>query len=245
MSTRLQWILSTAAGSCCAFVSFPLGQRFFRAFAPESIADIRVDRLPEHLRPDTLPPWMDLPTYESLYQFALISHIPALLVFGAILGAAHWLVLRRLLPGAWKWIVATAVGFAAILVLEAVQPHLVIGPTSGPVEPLVIVLGGGSLAGLFQWLFLGRQASVDWRYIVLWIGGLVLGVALAVPVMIGIGKVFGGAIHRLEAVAPHLSWGIELALFGLILGAVAGWLSSRGLREIFTRARETAGDQPT
>lgn len=242
MSTRSQWIVSTAAGFCCAFISFPLGERLSRKFAPQSIADIEMTRLPEHLRPETLPPWMDLPTYETLYQFGLLMHIPALLVFGAILGTAQYLVLRRFLPRAWLWIVATAIGFAAILVVEAVQPHIVIGPTSGPVEPIMIVLGGGSLAGLLQWFYLRREAISDWRYLAFWVGGLVLGVVLAVPVTIGIGTVFGDAIRRLAAVEPHLSWGIEIAVFGLVFGAVAGWISSRGLREIFAGAQRAVAN---
>lgn len=243
MSLRLQWLLVTASGFCCAFVSFPLGERLSRAFAPSSIADIEFDQIPEHLRPEALPPWMDLPTYEALYQFNLLVHIPALLVFGAIVGAAQYLVLRRLLPRAWIWIISTAIGFAAILVLEAVERHIVIGPTSGPVEPVMVVLGGGILAGFLQCLYLRRHSSSDWWYLLFWVVGLVLGVVLAVPVMIGIGMVFGDAIRQLEAAAPHVSWGIEIGLFGLIFGAVAGLVSSRGLREMFTRRQETARAQ--
>ncbi len=241
MSTRSQWIASTAAGFCCAFVSFPLGQRLSRIFAPASVADIEIGQLPQHLRPEALPAWLDLATYEELYRFGLTMHIPALLIFGAILGAAQYLVLRRLLPQAWPWIVATAIGFPTILVLEVVERHIVIGPTRGPVEPILIVFGGGSLAGLLQWLYLRRQAISDWRYPAFWVGGLVLGVVLAVPAVMGIGTVFGGAIRRLEAAAPHVSWGIEIALFGLIVGAVTGWVSSRGLREIFGGSRQAEG----
>lgn len=237
MSTRSQWIVATAAGFCCAFVSFPLGERLSRMFAPESIADIEMHELPRHLRPESLPSWMDLPTYETLYQFGLLMHIPALLIFGSILGVAQYLVLRRFLPRAWLWIVATAIGFATILVLEAVEPHIVIGPTSGPVEPILIVFGGGSLAGLLQWLYLRRQAISDWRYLAFWGGGLVLGVLLAVPVMMGIGTLFGDAFRRVEAVSPQVAWGLEIALFGVIFGTVTGWVSSRGLREIFVGSR--------
>lgn len=235
MNLRRWWILVTALGFCCAFVSFPLSEPLSRAFAPASIADIQFEDLPEHLRPDALPPWMDRPTYETLYRFGLLFHIPALLVFGAIVGAAQYLVLRRLLPRAWVWIVGTAVGFAVILVLESIERHIVIGPTAGPVEPIMIVFGGGSLAGVFQWLYLRSHASADWRYLVLWIVGLVLGVALAVPAMMGIGMLFGDAVRRLEAAAPHLLWGIEIGLFGLTFGAMAGLISSYGLREVFRR----------
>lgn len=243
MSLRTRWSLATALGFCFAFVSFPLGQRLSQAFAPSSIADIQLENVPEHLRPDALPAWMDVSTYETLYQFHLLVHIPALIVFGAIVGAAQYLVLRRLLPRAWLWIVSTAVGFAVILVLESVERHIVIGPTTGPVEPLLIVLGGGCLAGVLQWLYLRSHASADWRYPVFWSVGLVVGVALAVPAMIGVGMIFGDAIRRLEAAAPHVAWGIEIGLFGLIVGSIAGLVSSHGLREIFRRRQDRTSSQ--
>lgn len=245
MNLRRRWTLATALGFCCAFVSFPLGERLLPAFAPASITGITREDLPEHLRPDALPPWMDLPTYEALYQFGLLIHIPALLLFGAIVGTAQYLVLRDLLPRGWMWIVGTAVGFAAILFLEFVEPHIVTGPTTGPVEPILIVFGGGGLAGVLQWFHLRSQASGDWRYLVFWVVGLALGVALAVPAMMGVGMIFGNAIRRLEAAAPSVSWGIEIGLFGLIFGAVAGWVSSHGLREIFRRRKEGVSGHTT
>ncbi len=243
MNLSKRWTLATALGFCGAFVSFPLGERLSRSFAPASIADIQFGDLPEHLRPDALPPGMDLSTYETLYDFGLLMHVPALLVFGIIVGAAQYLVLRRLLPRAWLWVVGTAVGFALILVLESVERHIVIGPTTGPVEPILIVFGGGALAGVLQWLYLRRHVSTDWRYLVFWIVGLVAGVAVAVPAMIGIGMAFGDAIGRLAAAAPTVVWGIEIGLFGLIFGSMAGWVSGRGLREIFSHGQEGARAQ--
>lgn len=243
MNVRRWWTLVTALGFSGAFVSFPLGERFSRAFAPASIADIRMEDLPEHLRPETLPSWMDLSTYETLYQFGLLAHIPALLVFGAIVAAPQYLVLRHFLPRAWLWIAGTAVGFALVLVFEIVERHIVIGPTTGPVEPIMIVFGGGVLAGVLQWLYLRRHATADWRYPAFWMAGLVVGVAVAVPAMIGIGMVLGDTIGRLEAAAPRVSWGIEIGLFGLIFGSVAGFVSSHGLREILHRRRQGEMDE--
>lgn len=237
-SMRNRWTLATAIGFGSAFASFPLGERISRAFAPASIADIRFDQLPEHLRADSLPSWLDASTYETLYQFGLIGHIPALLLFGAILGAAQFVVLRRSLPRAWIWILCTAIGFAAILVLEAVERHIVIGPTAGPVEPIMIVFGGGTLAGLLQWWYLHSHGGAGWRYPASWMLGLALGVVVAVPVMIGIGTLFADPLRALQATAPHVVWGIEIVIFGLMFGAVAGLTSSLGLGDVLERTRE-------
>lgn len=58
--------------------------------------------------------------------------------------------------------------------------------------------------GVLQRLHLRSSASVGWRYLVFWVLGLVLGVVVAVPVMMGVGTVFGNAIRRLEEVAPEI-----------------------------------------
>ena len=55
--------------------------------------------------------------------------------------------------------------------------------------------------------------------------------------VMGVGTVLGDTIRRLEAVAPHVSGEIEIALFGLIFGAVAGWVGGRSLREVFNESR--------
>ena len=242
MNLRRRWTVGTAIGFCGAFISFPLGEGLMRACAPASIADIRIADLPAHLRPETLPAWMDLTTYETLYQYGLLAHIPGLLVFGAIVALPQYLILRPLLPRAWLWIAGTSVGFTLVLLFEAVEPHIVTGPTAGPVEPLMIVFGGGALAGVLQWLYLRSHAGADWRYPAFWMLGLVAGVAVAVPAMMGIGTVVGDAIGRLARSAPRMAWGIEIGLFGLIFGSAAGFVGSYGLREIVPGGRE--GEAP-
>lgn len=107
----------------------------------------------------------------------------------------------------------------------------------------MIVFGGGGIAGLLQWSYLQDHATSSWRYPISWVVGLMLGVAVAVRVMLGIGMVFEDPIRRLEEAAPHISWGVEIGLFGLVLGATAGVVSSAGLRSVLRKRKSDSSQQ--
>lgn len=217
-------MLFNSAGFVAGFLSFGLIAAIAALFRPEALAQSggfqfyqSADEMPEGL-------------YEIMYRYSLIQHLVMYPVFGAILGSAQAFVLRRAIPRVWPWIGVTALGFLAILGLELVERHIVIGPHPGPVEPIVIALGAGGLAGLFQWLYLRNTSSPSAKWLGFWIGGLVAGIILAAASLMGIGTLFGDAIQYLEADMPKLSLAIELGIFGAIVGAVAGWTSGRALR---------------
>lgn len=221
---RSRWTLLSSAGFVLGFLSFGLIAAIATLFRPEALAQSdafqfyeSVDELPEAL-------------YETMYRYSLIQHLVMYPVFGAILGSAQAFALRKAIPRVWPWIAVTALGFLSILGLELVRRHIVIGPHPGPVEPIMIALGAGGLAGLFQWLYLRKIDLPSAKWLGWWIGGLVAGIILAAASLMGIGMLFGGAIQYLESNAPKLALGIELGIFGAIVGAVAGWSSGRALR---------------
>jgi hypothetical protein len=231
---RRRWTLATALGFCGGFAAMPVVSALGDAVRPDWVPQVALERIPEHLRPDSLPPWMDLSMFEALYRWALVTHVFTLLLFGAILGAAQYFVIRRRLPGAWRWIPATSIGFTAVLLLELVHRQIVTGPTAGPVEPIVIVVGGGALAGVVQWALLKRSRDAGLRYLGFLCLGLALGVLASFPAMLAIGSVLSGPIGALQEAAPHLAWGVEIGTFGLIFGAVAGWIGSYGHAALWT-----------
>jgi hypothetical protein len=67
---------------------------------------------------------------------------------GAVIGGGQWLVLRRLLPGAAWWIVATAVGQAAGLAVGAALVGYETGPGDLAVQGAVTGLAIGALQAL-------------------------------------------------------------------------------------------------
>lgn len=233
------WTAASSLGFCLAFLSFLPGPQLMELFTPEALAGIDMAMLPEHVDPDALPEWLDRSAYETMYRTLVIYHLFGLALFGLILGSFQASALRSVLPGGfWPWALATSAAFAAILALEAVEPHLVTGPYAGPVEPIVIAFGGGSLAGLLQWLYLRRRGIEASRWPLLWIAGLAVGIAAAAAILTLLGSVLEAAVRSLfpEEAVPLIGWGIMLVVYGAVVGAVAGLFSGSSLLAGLRRA---------
>ena len=241
--TTRGWVAATCLGFAVAFLSFiPIGA-IMQLFAPDAIAGITPQMLPEHLDPASLPSWLDRPTYETLYRFTLLQHVIMYSVFGLILGSIQGYSLRGLLPRAWPWVLATGLGFVSILVLESVERHIVIGPHQGPLEPIIVALGGGSVAGFLQWLYLRRRGVNAWRWLLLWIVGLAVGIAAAALVLTLLGWLLEEPVRQLfgPETAERVGWWIFFGVYGAVVGAVAAWLSRR---RILARLRELGSLAP-
>lgn len=228
---RMRWTAATALGYLLGFWSFGLIHTLFSFLTPESIAYIGPLDLPEHLDPNDLPDWLDRSTYKTYFKFHLTQHLAMYPVFGAVFGSIQAYTLRNKLPGILPWIVAAVLGFWAILIGEVFKPHMVIGPHAGPIEPFLIVLGGGGLAGLFQFLWLRYRGIRAAKWLGFWIAGIVAGIVVAIAFLMGLGMLFGEGIAYLEKNAPEISWGIEMGIFGTVVGAVAGWISGKALQD--------------
>ena len=162
----------------------------------------------------------------STYAGILVGAI----VLGLILGSAQALVLRSRLLRVGPWILATTAGFG--LVVAVILPLLAAdfwGRIPGPVEPIVITVGGGSLAGVLQYLALRRQGIVASKWLTLWIGGLV---ASFVPMAL--------VFMSLEGLGLSLSWPMEVFVMGFIVAGVAAWISGRALFAATLRHEEAA-----
>lgn len=226
-STASRWTLATGAGFCLAFLSFvPMGA-LFGLFAPESMANIDAGTLSRSLDPAALPEGLDRATYETMYRFMLVQHVVMYALFGVILGSFQRYALRDSLRRGWPWLLATSAGFVLILVLEGVRPHMVIGPHAGPLEPIMIALGGGGLAGVFQWLHLRRQGVDATKWLGFWVVGIVVGIAAAAVTLTAVGAVLEAPVRRLFSpeTADRIGWWIFFGVYGAVVGVVAGWVS--------------------
>lgn len=227
------WVPANALGLCLAFLSFVPGQAVTFQFAPQAMIEFEAQgALPDHIDPDALPAGLDREDYEQIYRFNLIGHVIGLTLFGAILGSFQAFALGTRLPRRWPWILAATAGVPSILVFEAIRRHLVIGPFRGPVEPIMIALGGGALAATYQWLYLRRQGSGSAKWLGLWTAGLAAGIAVSVAVIITIELTLLPTLLGLfesEAIAGLVDWSIFLIIYGVIVGAAAAWASRRAL----------------
>ncbi len=161
--------------------------------------------------------WEFIPPDQSVRAYA--ARLVSSLLGGAIFGAAQVLFLRSRSVRVGSWILATTVGFALILAVE--WPLMAVGiwgRIPGPIEPISITVGGGSFAGIMQYLALRKQGIVASRWLALWIGGLVASLVPAALVFIS-----------LEEAGLSISWPVETFLSGFIVAGVAALISGRAL----------------
>lgn len=125
-------------------------------------------------------------------------------VFGAVigitLGTAQWLVLRRQIPQAYLWVLASIAGGAVL----ATSGFAIGGAVGGPLGGAVI----GAALGIMQWLVLRRQASRAYLYL----PANIVGFALALSVGEAVGFTVGGAA----------GWLVGGIMFGIVAGSITG-----------------------
>jgi hypothetical protein len=161
--------------------------------------------------------WQEQAVAHGLVSYA--GMLLALLVAGAILGASQALVLRSHSLRVFSWILATTLGFALLAaVFWPLMAAEVLGIIPGPVEPITFLVGGGSLAGILQYLALRRQGIHALPGIGLWIAGLV---ASLVPTAL--------LFMSLEGLGVSISWPIETFLSGFMVAGLAAWISGKAL----------------
>lgn len=166
---------------------------------------------------DTEKHWKFVPLEQTV--LAYLSILGSLPVLGAVLGSAQALFLRSYSVRAAHWILSTTFGFGLVVAVE--WPLLAANLWSnfpGPVEPIIILVGGGSLAGILQYLVLRRQRIHAPRWLALWIGGLALSL---VPTAL--------IFMSLEGLDVSVSWPTEAFLSGFMVGGIGALVSGRAL----------------
>jgi hypothetical protein len=148
-----------------------------------------------------------------------------LLLGGALFGTAQALVLMSKLPRIVPWILAGAIGYG--LIAAIIWPFWASGlwgKIPGPVEPLLITIGGGLIMGLSQWWFLRINAIQATSWLRWWFAGLFLSLPITFLVFFVVAGIFG----------LRFSWPFEVGLSGFIIGGVAGLVSAKATRNLFS-----------
>ena len=135
------------------------------------------------------------------------------LLIGVSLGTTQWLVLRRQVPWAYRWVLASALGGMAVGILGLAMGEAVGGPFGGS------VIGAG--LGIMQWLVLRRLISRAY----VWVLASVLGFALGLTA----GEATGFAVDG------SVGWLVGGSVQGVVVGAITGsalvWLVRQPLSE--------------
>ena len=141
-------------------------------------------------------------------------------VGGTLLGGAQWLVLRQYMPQAWRWWVATVLGWS-LLGLSSVGPLGWLAPR-GAYTVLFRVIYGlsngmqvGLWMGLVQWTALRQQIYQAWQ----WVFGSLISWAIALVTGWVVGATLYQATHAFlgEVIGLILAWAIVAGLSGLFM----------------------------
>ncbi|HXU84363.1 MAG TPA: hypothetical protein VN773_01020 [Verrucomicrobiae bacterium] len=149
-------------------------------------------------------------------------------MFGAILGAGQWLVLRRSLP-AGGWVAAAALGWGLsgiVMGFTAGGSVSGIGPDEGPVPAAITAVVGPPVVvvvlGLVQWMILRREFTGAGWWPLVNAAGLFLGVS--------VGLVVAKVVPWLTP--TQFPSGQAFALMGAIAGPIYGVITWQFLTEL-------------
>lgn len=223
------WIFACWLGYVCLFGAFLVSGGLAKLLWPASwppMSDLwSVD-------PAALPASIDAAWYGRLRRLNFAYHIMHLGVFGALLG---WLQATVLGRSRRRWAALGALGFLSLFVLEGLRPGIVTGGHPAPIEPILIAAGGGSLAGLYQWLYLRRGGIAAGGWFARWVGGLVLGVIAGAALLTALSPLLRPVARGLFADDEAFFFAgqvIFFTVYGSAVGLVAGWVSRRSAMEI-------------
>ncbi len=206
---RLKWTAANALGLGVAFVAY-----------------LQIGMLAKYgLDFERYWQWQEQAVGHSIVSYAGI--LLSLSMAGAILGASQALVLRSHRLRVISWVLATALGFALLAaVFWPLMANGVLGIIPGPVEPILFTVGGCILAGICQYLVLRRQGIAASRWLLLWVVGVIGGLALTAAFFM-----------LIEGLGVSLGWLLDVFFSGFWVAGVAALVSGSTLFSALLSAR--------
>jgi hypothetical protein len=146
------------------------------------------------------------------------------------LGASQSFVTRLYGVPVVPWIVATAAGFFSVsLVIIPLLSAGIWGKIPGPVEPIIITVGGSGMAGIFQYIVLRQNQIRAGKCLGVWIGSLLLGLVPTAMIFMMLEGPLGVAFY----------WPVEVALSGLLIGGFGALFSGQIFLNTLSRRQAT------
>jgi hypothetical protein len=168
---RKAWVKATTLGFFSMLLMIPLSFISLLLFHPPQFDGL------------TLPEIFDQMAGKSPLEFGWfffmagqIGHFILYLFVGAILAHLQYKVLKEYLPDKLKWTFLTILGLELVLLGDLFYAGLSTGGVPGPLEPLLIGLGGGSFIALMQFFYLRSVGIKKGNWVGWWILGIVTGI---------------------------------------------------------------------
>ena len=129
-----------------------------------------------------------------------------IVIGGILLSLPQWFVLRRYLPAAWIWVIATSIGWCTMWFTG-----------------YFVFIAGGFLLALPQWLVLLRVSRTAW-----WIVASAVGWAIGSYLQLAVGS-------EVVATWNGATWAWGDAIGGAIGGTIYGVITTNALDAVFQR----------
>jgi len=223
---RKEWVKATTLGFMSLLLMIPISFIIAGFFLPPQFDGLTIPEIFERVGGKS-PLEFGLRTYITVQ----IGHFIHYLIVGAILAHLQYKVLKKYISNKLAWTGLTILGLELILLGDLIYVGLSTGGAPGPLEPLLIGLGGGGLIALMQYLYLRSTGVKNGKWVGYWILGIVTGIIASIPFII---------LYELllsEKVTPLLSpmalliteWMSFILPYFTLIGFFAGLFSSKSI----------------
>lgn len=220
------WVKATTLGFFSFLLMIPISFIFTVLFHPLQSEGLTL--------PQIFNQSMDKSPLEYGWRFFIalqLGHFILYVIVGAILSHLQYMVLKEYIPNKLKWTFLTILGLELILLGDLFYTGLSTGGAPGPLEPLLIGLGGGGLMALMQFLYLRSIGVKSARWLGWWILGIVTGILTSIIFIISYEYFLIESVR--QSVSPMaflvINWLSFILPYFTFIGFFAGLFSAKPL----------------
>jgi len=232
---RNAWVKATTLGFFSLLLMIPLSFILISLFHPPQFDGLTLPEIFEQSR--------DKHPLEFGWRFFLIIQLGHFILYsfvGAILAHLQYKVLKEYISNKLVWTLLTILGLEIILLGDLFYVGLSTGGAPGPLEPLLIGLGGGGLIAVFQYLYLRSAGIKNGKWIGWWILGILTGIIASIPFL----ALY--EIYLIEMLKSSLSpmafllvdWLSFILPYFTLIGFFAGLFSAKPLYRAIEKTRQ-------
>lgn len=223
---RKGWVKATTLGFMSLLLMIPISFIIVGFFLPSQFDGL------------TIPEIFELVAGKSPLEFGFrtfivlqVGHFFHYLIVGAILAHLQYKVLKKYISNKLVWTGLTILGLELILLGDLLYMGLSTGGAPGPLEPLLIGLGGGGLIALMQFLYLRSAGLKNGKWVGYWILGIVTGIIASIPFIMLYEMFLSEKLKPLLSPMALLitDWMSFILPYFTLIGLFAGLFSSKPL----------------
>lgn len=223
---RNAWVKATTLGFFSFLLMIPISFLFTGLFHPLQSEGLTLAEIFNQTR--------DKSPMEFGWVFFIASqlgHFILYVIVGTVLSHLQYKVLKEYIPNKLKWTFLTILGLELVLLGDLFYAGLSTGGAPGPLEPLLLGLGGGGLIALMQFLYLRSRGIKSAKWVGWWILGIATGILTSIIFIFTYEYFLIDSIK--QAVSPMaflvIDWLSFILPYFTLIGFFAGLFSAKPL----------------